>query len=1688
MKKRLLSLLLLVAMIVTALPLMVLPAVAAEKSYTEDDYNALYVQDGLIFALDFFSTNSYWGESATTTLADYRWSESGGFNGAPTGTVANGALDMATFGAYIYTSGLLSRTALGATGVTSEYVGNFSQVNSHSNFLRPNDTTVKVNYPLTEGGQKFFNVVSVGARWTGSYDFREADGSLVDFKAPIYDYVNTLTFAYKNNGFTQGYYEAYMYPSDVVLPDSPAINIATAQQYFYVTHTYDPDANGGEGGVTKLATPSKVMYATFVPQITPAVSWVWDATAEEYVKTETAKRYIYGSTARNTAAGVNGGDGLGHTGDFFHPDPGHISFYVDGTAHYDSDVYYPDNSRVTGETYFYSQNATLNAFRQYNRILTEAELAQNRLADLLKWFRADLSYVRLLNAASLALLAETAAGLRFEDATAAAMLEAAAKALAETQYSGAISDEVLTLAATYDLDVVPLITYPKSALVNTYTFLTQEAATSDDVAADYAAAVGADIAAYLATNSMTAEDYNALYVDRGLQLFYDFSPLSSLWNTEGETYTLPVGPSENSAYLYNGVTYDFTVKENRYFYQIAKDGVADTTVTYETFTAANDALAQKQAADETATYTLVEVKSEAMAAAYNEWIAAEQTFLDQFRVYRASGVTSHMISYRPLDNDAKYLNATNLAKCVTIYTNGDGYLRMRNDGHSSGGLQVINLNTLPSSDAYSTQLTAALGGKLAGGVPIIFHDIRPQGTTDSGRYTFTKFANTSFTSASGAPTSLFPLPNNATETVSLTYSITGANVAGGTEDVFTVATEDGVNFSLTGTYEKTSGSKPNGTLYVGYSNSVGDMRIYAYRHYTVELTEAERLQNHFADVVKHLRLNIAGYESLDAAGKAALYDAVADLDLSTDRATAQNTISAVLTPAVRSAYEALKLPGATERNAFLDVAADYLLDVSAVLASRRDVSAVYELVTADALFGKSSAEAQALLDEAFYDAYYYLSYAIPGETAFNDFLTALAENAEHLDTEALMALPKADRIAAASLELTAEAIDDYVEEKMADYTPAGDYDYDSLYVQDGLKSQIDFFKLNSYWGETVTLPEAPASQIGTVPVYRTDKEWIVVRWNNTSKIAYYHLDNITTDAVSNGATVPHLFATQADAEAKAAALRTSTGNALWDAIPYPGNAGENVTDAYKELITAYKTAVNAQLAAFTVKGDYNFTLSSHGFSQRDWHDQSGKTQYAPYTYADGYLQMNSGHADNFLLLTPMMPTSGVLTGEYIVTSGEARSSTVNFMHTSDVTVKLGKVDAGSTVFNGFSKYSGTFEETSSGRTFATPYTAAISNITPYSLATVVDRGDGSGALSASLYFNGMQIGATETTTDSSPSTNIATQLGYSSANVQNRFYAVRYYDRALTAAEYAQNHFADLAKFYRLDVAMYDLLSDALRAELYAAVADFTLAEGTDPEAILEAMAPVFHKAYDGIEIYEDADKNALFLELAELACLDLATIRNLDADARAAIADPLLANFHPAYAVNADVVNALYESSTYSFGALTFAGYQVRIDTGAASQNYAGVRAIFDINEEIVATLEAEGRDVTLSIEVTGDETSVITITYDAATASFAGTVTSAGGTTEAIIYDRTLSDGSTVKSVNYTVTYRGAAATAENYAKEFAYTYAITVDAATVDFAVNSTLLGDSVTAFEIYEYFAGIEKYADDRVIASVLAARS
>ena len=74
MKKRILSLLLAIVTVVTALPLLIFTAMAEEPetvtypTTTEEEYNALYVQEGLTLATDFFFANKHWGKKESNPM------------------------------------------------------------------------------------------------------------------------------------------------------------------------------------------------------------------------------------------------------------------------------------------------------------------------------------------------------------------------------------------------------------------------------------------------------------------------------------------------------------------------------------------------------------------------------------------------------------------------------------------------------------------------------------------------------------------------------------------------------------------------------------------------------------------------------------------------------------------------------------------------------------------------------------------------------------------------------------------------------------------------------------------------------------------------------------------------------------------------------------------------------------------------------------------------------------------------------------------------------------------------------------------------------------------------------------------------------------------------------------------------------------------------------------------------------------------------------------------------------------------------------------------------------------------------------------------------------------------------------------------------------------------------------------
>ena len=85
---------------------------------------------------------------------------------------------------------------------------------------------------------------------------------------------------------------------------------------------------------------------------------------------------------------------------------------------------------------------------------------------------------------------------------------------------------------------------------------------------------------------------------------------------------------------------------------------------------------------------------------------------------------------------------------------------------------------------------------------------------------------------------------------------------------------------------------------------------------------------------------------------------------------------------------------------------------------------------------------------------------------------------------------------------------------------------------------------------------------------------------------------------------------------------------------------------------------------------------------------------------------------------------------------------------------------------------------------------------------------------------------------------------YGSADNHN-IYALRYYSDVLTDAERAQNHFADLAKFFRVDISGYaeklNGLSDEKKAEYYGAFSELALDSNRENVLIVfEAASMLF--------------------------------------------------------------------------------------------------------------------------------------------------------------------------------------------------------------------------------------------------------
>ena len=1761
MKKRILSMLLLVAMIVTALPLMVLPSLAAEekeKEYEEKDYNALYVQDGLAMAADFFRMNKYWNTNGTDYTVPLGSSEYTDFeyNGVKydfTGDEVQAKLAAGD-----------AETKAAFTAATTQwqdayvaYINSFVWTNTASNSMKfsvyksTSTTTKQEKAPFVSTAE-------------GYMQFRaghNTSGGLVFVNAPttgVTEATGQLLIEYAPNSSTYGAVPNIFYDIRITLSK------AAANNYYTIGKN-----SGGKLPITPPKNDFKLTVETPV--------------------TLTQKFTLVSGTGVDTyTVGTQNGEIFTVTGDY-------------GTG----------ATAIYGSTYIgwssSYDNLRLYGYRSYTRKLSDTEVAQNHFADIAKYFRLDLAPLALLDSTDMGAVYTSVKDMTFKsdrNAVVAAYL-AALTTILEGKYEG-VPSAYAAIAAKHGIDLSILLQLPQSFLPNTYAFLNSVNDASTNVKAGFTAAVSADVAAILSKATLSYTDYDALYVQENLTTAIDYFATNEYWGqaalgATSETYIRKwsynnsttgariLSLTDKSGTVANGylhltgnVLLGETNKANNYSHNgmTTEFVFRDSKVSGGTFLNIDDfRFATKAVGGDYNLYAFGQRSH--YAEQYLRLPEADATgstyatYLPQLTIpYENVARTYVMQAYTP--EHTQYYYNYSYKDVVEAYKAEGKEFVVPADTYDeetkayTGQLQRVETETVNGVKTKVVKSWGTSAATLLGGGHTYFyvtHDANGNLLTDTDANGNTVLVSERHQFAFQKPT--------YTEIDGKVY-ITGATSR---------ATNFGIGYGEFGNdyYHKELGSiafsidgetlfANDGVIWPNNSGIMGgtfllydltgvERDVFAYRSYDRILSDAELAQNHFVDVVKYYKLNIADLSLLDEKGKAAVYAAVQDVRLAeVDRTTAQIAVSAAIHSVLVADYESMKGED-IKVNAFIDFAAEYHLDIKDILNSDRAVPSVFE-----ASFVGTRAEMQADVDEAFRDAYYFLSYQVKGEAAWNEWLAAVAAADAVANLETLMTLPFAERVGIVSVAADdVDAIEAYTADAIAKYNVSlPTYDYNSLYLKDGLILAFDIMQTNSYWGEAITdyptLPtELTAYEFDTNGDGKIDPEteiydftkfdqrydlgkYIIkqIRVTNSSGAEYItgHTTSIKIPGTGNyrGSTVPS-FDSVADAEAYIKTLPTADDKGTYS---YRYEVMKPYLVCYRDKDAT--TGVYAQNQVLTDVSFDSVAAAEAAYpdtATRDYYVVPAAPSHAFYTAVDKF------YADEAAWLRKYTWSITELSGSVKISSGNPLSSGNAFSqardavllyacyetpveglgyliqrypHTTDNGILIsGFADAhkkadnvaaqivtriGTRFSNAefhlfynarptYNRYGDTFKFTGVKTGFVSSGTAITSE--HVSMTDVI---------SMTISMNGVttknEAGTTDTYKVRLPGETVyetkglyaggaakdldaTNQIGYSNSMGGAEIYAIRYYSRDLSDAEILQNNFADLAKWYRLELNGFEDLTDEKKTALYEAFAGYTVNDGTDRAELVALYYNVLTDNYTAGEGVLSADMLALARKLG----LDITGLLDATPAVCAYIESMIFADFALNKAMSREVTQFLINEALVYKAAFAYEGIQVRLQSKASIADMPGVRAIFTANKGVLDAYAEISKDLAFGVEicdVSGKTLAILRFAPDG-DAGYSGTNTLASGASagKAIITPV----GENSLAFAYTVIFDTAQTqTADYYNVEFGYRFFFEVNGLRHNVnTLNSDTFGDTVSAAEAYDYFYK-NGFADDSVVAGVV----
>lgn len=505
------------------------------------------------------------------------------------------------------------------------------------------------------------------------------------------------------------------------------------------------------------------------------------------------------------------------------------------------------------------------------------------------------------------------------------------------------------------------------------------------------------------------------------------------------------------------------------------------------------------------------------------------------------------------------------------------------------------------------------------------------------------------------------------------------------------------------------------------------------------------------------------------------------------------------------------------------------------------------------------------------------------------------------------------------------------------------YDYNSLYADlDKMMYFIDFFKLNDFWGEEAPeMPLAPPDDAAylyngtsydfTVVENRLQDhtKWMVVRLNPADKSTFTYYTGVSDGNHTGGWPKPGkggadkdpvYYATEAEAlvVAQQQAGSSTVVNGKYQAadgtLYYAVKKTNAPHPAYNAALNAYAAALKDLIAKFAVVKGNGVAYNLPKISKASYLTASGEEVRASFTFANGYMALDSAHAQSYISLQKI-PETGVLFVESVYSAGTTPSGGNGaFFIAHDINVNAARTADGLT-FSKVPTYNGVAETTFAPVSVPLDKTFTIAvfsdRLAPTTETFVVKRAkaDGSGAQrfnvnetageafgnfntgkiakvfeaeadalalacakaglaegtaaadvtvagtkykgysaadgyiyyvdasyvvinTTGLTLNGQTllektpIADYTTSYADTKNTNVANIIGYNMNSLNPYLYSYRIYSSEISAEKQIQNAFADLAKWYKLDMRLFDSLSAVNRTKAIAYIVDYAATNG----------------------------------------------------------------------------------------------------------------------------------------------------------------------------------------------------------------------------------------------------------------------